>query len=43
LCDADGRLDGGVIRRPDWRPFTRYERKAVDAGRRVTDLFYRRR
>lgn len=43
VCDADPRLEGGVIDRPDWRPVTRYERKGIDAGRRSTDLLYRRR
>lgn len=43
LCDAEGRLLGGVIERPPWRPETRYERKGLEAGRHVTDLLYRRR
>lgn len=34
---ADSRWSGGVIDRPD-RPITGYERKAHDAGRRITDL-----
>lgn len=42
-CEADGRLDGGVIERPDARPVTRYERKGLAAGRSVTDLRYVRR
>lgn len=43
LCDAESRLEGGVIERPPWRPETRYERKGLEAGRRATDLLYRRR
>lgn len=43
VCDANPGLDGGVIDRPAWRPVTRYERKGLDAGRTVTDLFYTRR
>lgn len=42
-CDADGRLEGGVIERPDARPITRYERKGLAAGRSATDLRYVRR
>lgn len=41
-CDDDGRLSGGPIDRPAWRPMTRYERKGLAAGRTVTDLWYRR-
>jgi tRNA (guanine-N7-)-methyltransferase len=41
-CDADDRLTGGVIPRPEGRPMTRYERKGCAAGRSVTDLLYRR-
>ncbi len=43
LCDAEERLIGGEVERPADRPETRYERKGLDAGRRVTDLRYRRR
>jgi len=43
LCAGDERLAGGEIDRPAWRPETRYERKGLDAGRRTTDLLYRRR
>jgi tRNA (guanine-N7-)-methyltransferase len=39
-CDAEPRLDGGVIQRPDWRPLTRFEQRGLDAGRPVTDLLY---
>jgi tRNA (guanine-N7-)-methyltransferase len=40
ICDAHPELDGGVIDRPDWRPVTRYERKGLTAGRKITDLLY---
>ncbi len=33
---------GGVIARPDHRPFTRYERNAELAGRRAIDLWFER-
>ena len=42
VCDAHPELAGGIIPRPEDRPVTRYERKALDAGRHVTDLIYRR-
>lgn len=42
VCDAEERLDGGVIPRPDERPLTRFERRAIDASRGVTDLRYTR-
>ena len=41
VCDAHPHLVGGAVDRPLWRPVTRYERKAIDAGRTVTDLLYR--
>jgi tRNA (guanine-N7-)-methyltransferase len=40
VCAAHPALDGGPIERPAWRPVTRYERKGLDAGRTVTDLWY---
>ena len=42
VCDAEPRLDGGVIARPDERPLTRFERRGLDEGRPPTDLLYRR-
>lgn len=42
VCDAEPRLDGGVIVRPDWRPLTRFEQRGLDAGRQAVDLWYRR-
>src|SRR5690606_30216514 len=42
VCDAERRLDGGVIERPDWRPLTRFERRGLDAGRVPVDLLYTR-
>jgi len=41
-CDAEPRLDGGVIERPDWRPLTRFEQRGLDEGRAPIDLLYRR-
>lgn len=34
---------GGAGARPDWRPVAGYEDKALAAGRRITELRYRRR
>ena len=42
VCDAEPRLDGGAIPRPEWRPFTRFEWRGLDAGRQPTDLMYTR-
>lgn len=36
------RWEGGeASERPSWRPVTNYERKAIEAGRRVRDFSYR--
>ena len=41
-CFADDpRWTGGVIERPDGRPETRYERRALREGREVVDLRFR--
>lgn len=40
---ADPRWSGGVIARPADRPITGYERRALDAGRTVTDIAFRAR
>lgn len=42
VCDAEPRLEGGVIPRPDTRPLTRFERRGLDEGRSPTDILYRR-
>jgi len=42
VCDAEQRLTGGVIERPDERPLTRFEQRGLDEGRPATDLLYRR-
>lgn len=41
--DEDPRWEGGPIPRPEDRPVTRYERRALREGRGVTDLLYRLR
>ena len=33
----------GVVPRPGWRPLTRYERVAIEQGRRATELAFTRR
>jgi tRNA (guanine-N7-)-methyltransferase len=43
VCEAEPRLAGGPVPRPDWRPLTRFERRGLDAGRISTDLWYERR
>lgn len=40
VCEAEPRLTGGEIERPDWRPLTRFEQRGLDAGRSPTDLLY---
>ncbi len=42
-CEADARLDGGRIARPEWRPLTRFEQRGIDEGRAPIDLWYQRR
>ncbi len=42
VCDAEHRLEGGVIARPDERPLTRFEQRGLDDGRPITDLLYTR-
>ena len=37
----DSRWTGGAIPRPDWRPVTGYERRALREGRPIVDLLYR--
>lgn len=39
---ADQRWSGGVIARPNERPETRYEKRAVREGRAITDLLFTR-
>ena len=43
ICDAEPRLTGGPIDRPEWRPRTRFEQRGLDAGRLPIDLLYTRR
>ncbi len=42
VCDADPRLDGGIIERPVERPLTRFEQRGLDEGRPPTDMRYTR-
>ncbi len=37
---ADGRLQGGRIPRPEWRPLTRFEARGLAVGRTATDLWF---
>ncbi|MEZ5272428.1 MAG: hypothetical protein R2694_08995 [Ilumatobacteraceae bacterium] len=37
---ADGRLEGGRILRPEWRPLTRFEERWLAAGRTPVDLWF---
>ncbi len=43
VLDAEPLLQGGVVDRWPERPLTRFERRGMEAGRRITDLAYRRR
>lgn len=42
VAAAEGRLAGGLVDRPEWRPVTRYERRGLAAGRTPHDLMYER-
>lgn len=42
VLDAEPLLSGGVVERWAERPVTKFERKGLAAGRRITDLAYRR-
>lgn len=42
VCDAEPRLDGGIVARPVERPLTRFEQRGLDEGRPPTDLRYTR-
>jgi tRNA (guanine-N7-)-methyltransferase len=42
VLDEEPLLEGGVVDRWPERPFTRFERRGLQAGRPVTDLAYRR-
>jgi tRNA (guanine-N7-)-methyltransferase len=42
VLDQEPLLEGGVVDRWPERPFTRFERRGLEAGRPVTDLAYRR-
>lgn len=43
VLDAGPDLAGGVVERPERRPITKFERRAVEAGRPITDLIYVKR
>jgi tRNA (guanine-N7-)-methyltransferase len=42
VCADDGRLTGGRVDRPEWRPVTRYEQRGIEEGRTAVDLVFRR-
>ncbi len=42
VCEAEPRLRGGRVPRPDWRPVTRFELAARAAARTPVDLIYHR-
>jgi tRNA (guanine-N7-)-methyltransferase len=42
VCDAESRLTGGIVERPEWRPLTRFEQRGLDVGRHPVDLLYTR-
>jgi tRNA (guanine-N7-)-methyltransferase len=39
-CDAEPRLTGGVVSRPNWRPLTRFEKRGLNEDRIPTDLLF---
>jgi tRNA (guanine-N7-)-methyltransferase len=50
VCDAEPALEntaagepGGWARRPDWRPVTKFEQRALLEGRTIRDLLYQAR
>ncbi len=43
VLEADELLQGGVVPRPAHRPITKFEQRALDAGRPITDLIYVKR
>jgi len=40
VLSADSHLDGGPVERPTHRPITKFEQRAMQAGRPVMDLIY---
>ena len=42
VLGASPEWSGGVIERPSYRPITKYESIAIEAGRPITDLLYTR-
>jgi tRNA (guanine-N7-)-methyltransferase len=40
VLGADPELAGGAVPRPEHRPITKFEQRALEAGRPVTDLIY---
>ena len=40
VCAGDGRLRGGIVPRPVWRPVTRFEGRGAAQGRSAIDLIY---
>ena len=40
--DEHAGWQGGVIPRPEWRPMTHYERRAIREGRSVVDMWFTR-
>jgi tRNA (guanine-N7-)-methyltransferase len=43
VLDADPALLGGMVRRPPHRPITKFEQRALEAGRPISDLIYVKR
>ena len=41
-CAAVDRLNGGQIKRPSWRPVTRFEQRGLDEGRAPIDFLFTR-
>lgn len=42
VISRDGHFIGGVCKRPDWRPLTKFESQGIDKEHKVTDFLYTR-
>lgn len=42
VFEVDGRWTGGIIDRPDWRPLTHFEKRAIREERDIVDMWFER-
>lgn len=38
--DANPGITGGIVARPDWRPFTKFESQGISKGHQIVDFIY---